>query len=272
MNDDLKKLKGIIYKITNVVNKKSYIGRSKNSFWKRYRAGDWIQNSHNEELKTDVELYGPDKFHIEILISGVIDDQLADKESQFIIEYNTLHPSGYNHTINDNGCTSLTYREKLSSEVRKAKFLKPDKRRGTKLSPEACLNLRRSHLNLTHPKALIVQQLDKITGDVLREFPSISSAAREMHRNSESIRNVCYGKRKSSAGYGWKFKIDSPHIGDVRKKIVQIDVVTNTIVAEYNSIVEAARAVGSRPSNISAVCRGLGMTAKGFKWKYYETN
>lgn len=44
------------------------------------------------------------------------------------------------------------------------------------------------------------------------------------------------------------------------------------LLAEYPSIVEAAKSIGkeSLKSNISAVCRGIRTTAGGFIWKYKE--
>ena len=38
----------------------------------------------------------------------------------------------------------------------------------------------------------------------------------------------------------------------------------------YDSIIEAAKAVGVQSPSISAVCRGIGKTAGGFHWRYYE--
>lgn len=44
---------------------------------------------------------------------------------------------------------------------------------------------------------------------------------------------------------------------------------TGELVAHYNSIAEANRAVGKPGTgNISAVCRGRGRTAYGYVWKY----
>ena len=38
----------------------------------------------------------------------------------------------------------------------------------------------------------------------------------------------------------------------------------------FDSIADAGRALGILPQNISACCRGIGETAGGYKWRYYE--
>lgn len=50
--------------------------------------------------------------------------------------------------------------------------------------------------------------------------------------------------------------------------ILQIDLETNQIIAEYPSANEAARKLNIHQGNISECCRGEQKTAYGFKWKY----
>lgn len=58
-------------------------------------------------------------------------------------------------------------------------------------------------------KARPCRSLDKKTGEVVKEYPSISHAAREMTDNLTvgriSITTVCSGKRKSAYGYRWEY-------------------------------------------------------------------
>ena len=55
-----------------------------------------------------------------------------------------------------------------------------------------------------------------------------------------------------------------------KRKIYQLDLVGN-IIAEYNSVTEASKAVGaSNAAGIFAVANGRQNTAYGYKWKYKE--
>lgn len=59
--------------------------------------------------------------------------------------------------------------------------------------------------------------------------------------------------------------------GKPERKVLQIDLNTNEIIAKHNSISEAARAVGCKsPSNIGGCCRNRygRKTICGYKWKY----
>lgn len=68
---------------------------------------------------------------------------------------------------------------------------------------------------------------------------------------------------------------------DVRRPVYQLDKQTGAIIAEYESVVAAARALGTYPPYISKVCRGgtyKGPNGKryvmksiaGFKWRYAD--
>jgi hypothetical protein len=48
-----------------------------------------------------------------------------------------------------------------------------------------------------------VNQLDKITGEIIKQYPSVMEAERA--NNFKHIHDVCNGKRKSSGGFNWKY-------------------------------------------------------------------
>lgn len=50
-----------------------------------------------------------------------------------------------------------------------------------------------------------VLAIDK-NGNVINDFNSTRSAAREMGLDSSSIRRACHGKNKTAGGYSWKYK------------------------------------------------------------------
>ena len=88
-----------IYKITNNINNKSYIGQSiniekriKEHFWKSFLEKDI---SFTSILHTAIRKYGKENFVIEVLEECSL-EELDDKEKYYIKKYNTISPNGYN--------------------------------------------------------------------------------------------------------------------------------------------------------------------------------
>lgn len=89
---------GYIYKITNQINGKIYIGQTINHFDRRYRSGNVGKYTHNEHLKNSIEKYGVENFLIEKEFDIAYDQkELNDKEDLYIRKYNCLdNRYGYN--------------------------------------------------------------------------------------------------------------------------------------------------------------------------------
>lgn len=88
---------GYIYKITNKINGRIYIGQTTNSFKRRY-AGNLPERTGNKELRADIEKYGIEHFDIieeyEIAYSA---EELDALEAKYILEFDTVNPEhGYN--------------------------------------------------------------------------------------------------------------------------------------------------------------------------------
>ena len=67
-----------------------------------------------------------------------------------------------------------------------------------------CPSCARKRINMSRARA--VQMIDPVSGTVLREFESISTAAKELKLNGANIGTVCRGGRPLAGGYCWKFK------------------------------------------------------------------
>lgn len=88
-----------IYKITNNINQKVYIGQSvnieeriKQHFWKASNKNDI---SYNSALHLAIRKYGKENFSWSIVEECPI-DMLDEKEKYYIKYYNSLSPNGYN--------------------------------------------------------------------------------------------------------------------------------------------------------------------------------
>lgn len=87
----------VIYKITNKINNKCYIGQSIFNFNKRYKGGQWWKYTHNVILKNSIDKHGLENFEFEILEDVVKDiNELNRLESFYADKFNSYRPNGYN--------------------------------------------------------------------------------------------------------------------------------------------------------------------------------
>ena len=113
---------GIIYKITNTVDGKIYIGQTVRSFWERYEGH--LENTKNRHLKRAIQKYGVDAFEIvEVLDTAETKEELDAKEQYYIALYRS-NERQYGYNIADGG-----HRGKQADETRK---LIGDAQRGEK--------------------------------------------------------------------------------------------------------------------------------------------
>ena len=104
---------GSIYKITNTVNGKSYIGKTTGDAVKT-RIRDHLSGKGNEPVRDGIAKYGKEAFTYEILHDGILPEFLNMLEIEAIAKFNTIAPNGYNLTAGGEGGTpSAETRRKL---------------------------------------------------------------------------------------------------------------------------------------------------------------
>ena len=91
-----------IYKITNIINDKGYVGRTENDPKKRWR--EHLAAARNNPLMViskAIRKHGVENFRFEILEQCSVEDQYI-RESQLIEEHDTYH-NGYNSSLGGEG-------------------------------------------------------------------------------------------------------------------------------------------------------------------------
>ena len=123
---------GSIYKITNTVNGKSYIGQTRQDAEKT-RIRDHLTCNGNGSLliKQAIEKYSRDAFTYEILHDGIIPEFLDILEIDAIEKFNTVSPHGYNLTTggNSGGSPSEETRQKISASLKGKTFSEETRRK-----------------------------------------------------------------------------------------------------------------------------------------------
>ena len=88
---------GYVYKITNTVNNKAYIGISVHEPTQG-RITEHLLGRGNRIIANAVKKYGKDAFTYEVLEATLFDEYLGDLEKEYIAKFNTVVPHGYNLT------------------------------------------------------------------------------------------------------------------------------------------------------------------------------
>lgn len=132
----------LIYKITNRITNRIYVGQTKRSLDKRLKAHLYESRvcKYNMYLHNSMRKHGADAFSID-LIEECAPDIVADRERYWIRSLNTLQPNGYNeHEGGKGGCLNASpeLREKLS-KAKKGKYV-PWNKGLTKSDPRVAAN------------------------------------------------------------------------------------------------------------------------------------
>ena len=125
-----------IYKVTNVITNKSYIGYS--SDWKSRRRLHKLNSNRNEKnyiFYNSIRKHGFDNFVWEAIYQSLDKESTLHKMEQFFIEqHNTLHPNGYNMKLGGSGGNLSEQARKKISEKRKGVQFTEDHKRNLSLS------------------------------------------------------------------------------------------------------------------------------------------
>ena len=211
---------GYIYKITNNINGKIYIGKTEFDIQKRFK--EHIHDSkkrycEQRPLYNAMNKYGVENFHIELIEET---DNTEEKEKYWINYYNSYR-NGYNATLGGEGRSFIDYnliKEKFSQGLT-LREIKTETGHDTKhlsrilkekgITEEQIIE--QSHKNQLKP----LNMLDKKTLDIIKTFKSVSEASKYCVENNLSkdtvngigshICQCCNGIRKTAYGYKWQY-------------------------------------------------------------------
>lgn len=226
-----------IYKITNLVNGKTYIGQSidiQRRFWE-HRC---ISHESNVHLKNALRKYGKENFKYEVL-EECSEEQLDEKERYYI---SILKPE---YNVTNGGQDTL----RRYPEVIKQKISVKSKEQWAKMSNEE--KAKRIKNNLKGPRK--GHTVSEKTRTKLREINTGKTQSLEtIEKRKETIRN------KKRSGY---VQTNAGH----RKKIICLE--TGEI---FESVKQASAQLNTSRSNISKVLKGKQKTVKGYRFEYLE--
>ena len=184
-----------IYKYTNILNNKVYIGQTIQTTNKRAGKNGNRYTKNNTHFSNAIKKYGWDAFVLEILIETDDNSILDDLERYFIKKYNaTDREYGYNTEIggNSNKTISEETKRKISNTLT-----------GHIHSEETKEKIGFSHKGMNYSVRHILQY--DLNNNFVAEWNSIRDAENALNVKNQ-IGRCCLGKRKTACGFIWKFK------------------------------------------------------------------
>ena len=262
----------IVYKHTNLINNKIYIGITCHGENPNCRWEGGSGYYYNDKFYPDILQYGWDNFSHEILETNLDLITAIQKEREYISLYNTVE-NGYNKSPGGN-IISEEGKKKISQALTgiKRKQESIEKQIQTKKNKNNGFATGFDPIDSNITKKVKCNE----TGDI---FGSISEA--ENWANTSKISECCQGQRKHAGKHpqtgiqlSWQFVDDNTEI-TIRciekretKKIKKIKCIeTNEI---FDSASDAYRKTGISICNILRVCNKQRKTAGKFHWEYYE--
>ena len=111
-----------IYKISNTINSKVYIGQTIRPIEQRFKRhiSDAINNVLDTHFARAIRLYGADNFYIELIDTANSQEELNRKEQYWIRYFNSIH-DGYNETDAIFKSGGNTYQSKTSDDMKTIK-------------------------------------------------------------------------------------------------------------------------------------------------------
>lgn len=183
-----------VYKITNKVTGKIYIGITNQGSGARYRH-HWYEARIGESapIHKSMAKYGEENFTLEIIDFADTYEELKEKERFWIKELNSMDRKiGYNLTEGGDGTFGRMHSEETKEKIRQKaigrKISEETKKRMSEARKGKCSDIQRIHLKniAMQTKAIPVLQFSK-NGEFIARYESVSEASRQTGINSDTI-------------------------------------------------------------------------------------
>ena len=208
-----------IYKITNTLNGKVYIGKTQGTIERRFA-------EHCREAYRDTESHRPlyaamRKYGVEAFSVTLVEETTQPEERErFWIETYGSFKNGYNATIGGDGRPYVDV-DLIISTYKQLQNIKETAKALGICVDTVSKYLHERKIETTSFQEIMTKKYGKITnmydlnGNFLRSFPSTNAAANYMIENGltgckqttikQHITEVCTGRRKTAAKFIWKY-------------------------------------------------------------------
>lgn len=209
-----------IYKITNKINDKCYIGKTERTIeirWREHLKNIYSLNEYDKPLYRAIRKYGIENFYIEKIEE--VDASILNERESYWIEYFQSFKKGYNATSGGDGKRYLDYEliSKMYNEIKNcskiAQILDIDEHSVSRaIKSTGGIVLPGGRENLPASKIIHMYSLND---DYEQTFPSVQKAVewcveqglcKAVNSGARSHIGACAsGKRKTAYQHKWKY-------------------------------------------------------------------
>lgn len=265
---------GYIYKITNLINNKLYIGQTQVSLEKRWKEHILDSKRYDYKFSRALRKYGEENFKMEV-IEEIPDNMLNDREIYWISFYDS-YKHGYNSTLGGSGAlkTDRDLIKKLWDDGYSVKEISEK----VELSPGRISIILQGYKNYSHQESITRSQRDRmigvcqydLNGNFIQEFKSMADAAREVGCRTSNISKCCNTDNTSCCGYLWRLvdqEPPEPYVDKSIRSVSQYDMDGN-FINKFDSILEASVDTDTNSTSIIDCCKKRRKTANNYQWIY----
>lgn len=200
-----------VYKHTNKVNGKCYIGITSQDVRIRWNRGWGYQ--YCPHFWRAIQKYGWDAFTHEIVHDGLSKEEAEAWEVCLIAEHRSADPNyGYNVSLggSSTGKHSEETRKKIGDRHRGFHHSEESKQKmreahtGKVLSEEHLQKLRMAQFGEKHHRARAVCQFT-LDGEFVAKYVCVAEAQRQTGVSNQNIVKCCQGRRAYAGGFLWKY-------------------------------------------------------------------
>ena len=279
-----------IYKITNKINNKIYIGKTTHTVqyrWNQHTSASFTDKNkldYNYLLHKAIRKYGKENFSLEILEKVEDEKVLSEKEMYYIKLYNSCvledNANGYNMTYGGEGPNKINKEKILELWLEGNGTVKISEITGHDCN--YIKNLLNTFKEYNKEEDFLrnhgtkVYQYDE-NGILIKEFPNETCAAKQLGIHPSNISKCCNNKKNSAGGFFWSYSntanFNPQKLTRWKKKpIIQKDL-NNNIIQIFPTMKSVSEVIGTKNTKLlRECCNGIREQAYGFKWEYYNEN
>lgn len=276
---------GYIYKITNSINGKIYVGQTFRDVQERFkehlRMGRKDKVGYKSLLYYAIKKYGKDAFSVDTL-EECPDELLNDREAYWIKTLDT-QKQGYNislavqkgskYRISD--IATLWEEGYCAKEIAKtvgiSKQIVLDRLHDCGITSKDIMSRGNTKGNIKRRKIV------RVSADgTTKIYNSVTEASRENNILTSGICAVCRGDRNFAGGYRWAYYEGEETLKDIKPisithciKEVHQYTKDGQYIRSFSSLSDARKFMSKTTINtIMIACRDITRTAYGYRWSY----
>lgn len=275
-----------IYKITNQINGKIYIGQTRKTLTQRMREhvsasySGYDKKDYNFLLHKAIRKYGIDNFIIEEIEMVPDETKLAEREEYWISFFHSCileeHSQGYNMTYGGEGTSYIDKQEVYS--LWQDGYGSIEIARQTGHTSRSIKNILATftdynkEIDFARNTGVVVYCYNS-NGVLVAQYPSITFAAKAIGVDPSVINKCCNKVKKSCGGFFWSYSDKENFTPSNLRTWTKLPVIqlskNGEFVAEYESLSAAGRAVNKNNTKyIKECCEGKREEMYGYIWKY----